>query len=449
MEIMISHSDELTNAEILALIGDVPGNLYTATDTGDQYKIDDSGVAVSSRFNVYNLDNKELKVSDTRQVISPIDGVWQDIRDKQGERLSWITNPIVYNRPFGLFSPAVGELYMSDYGNKGGKVDPLSETPLDFLFSHTHQNPTTTNQGIAYCASISISPDGTKVALGNHVRDNIRIYEIGGGSNYLSEIGIARSAGNISADKLNNPYGNTMWVDNNTLAVPIHSGNTESSGAIATYDVSTTTATLLNQVMVGENSGSSTGANFIDNPMDIMKDPLDATKAYVTEYGKNRFLHVNISDPTQWIVERQITPPTGTFLDTLWGASVSHDGQYLAATSLNRKTITVINLNTGALVASHKVTDFELADVRAVAFLDRNFIAGVGYNTRNLSILPIQETIDIPFSPIAVPEGMRIETVSTPNGATIDYTDLNNPILTVSTKKLDCISDIFVLFVKD
>lgn len=445
----VSTHEGYTVSEIEGMYNKQQGDIYIPTDDDTKtYRVDKDGRPKEGGLEVIYINHNanEYKKSDFTQVIAPIDGNWQAIAEDLGKSASWHKSPAVINRIFGLFCSEPEVLWCSDWSKAGGRFDPrIFDNPLVTEFKHTPQNPKISNEGIAYACGIAVSPDRSKVILTNNTRDNARVYDIETGD-MLCNIGIPYGAGNVSDDKLNNPYGNPMWLDNDFVALPVFQGNTESSGGVYKYDTRLKDNPDGVMLMQGESSGGKEGEAKIDQPFDIVRHPTDPSRAFITEFGKNCVLMVNIENG--WVIEKKYTQPTGVVWSGLWGMDVSFDGTMIAVVSQTYNEVTIINIETGEKVAHYNAAKYGVADLRAVQFFNDNFIAVAGYSTRNVALLPIKEEISINYDSVEIPDKMIFDKIVTQAGV-IDASDLSAPQLTLDVSELSSVQPLVALFNKD
>lgn len=401
----------------------------------------------------------DFTVAETRAVISPLDGAWQDIRDKVGPRFSNALNGSVVNRPSAFCKAPDGNILLGQFYNAPVIVDPLSGAIVATL-PIPYQNPQAGNTGMAYVTSAAYSPDGSKLALGNYYRHLVRIYDVATGA-LLSEMGVPNSAGNPQDGKLSRVYGDCLWVDNNTIAVPSYQGDHAPTGtpayndrgSITIWDVSSAIATLDRYAMWSSIAAlPAVGSSNMRRPMDIRRDPLDANAAYISAYESRMIVRVADITAAEWVVSEVYLPPAGVteggntpnFVNP-WGFDISPDGKELLVAP-NGHDIIAMDLQTRELNWSRsKSSNGTSGGWWSIAYVNDDFFIVSDWNQAAAFLLPTGTKAAIGFDPIALPDGFAFDRTATGHPGFLNTSDLAAPTLSVNFADLGAVGDIDVL----
>lgn len=402
----------------------------------------------------------DFTVAETRAVISPLDGAWQDIRDKAGPRFSNALNGGVVNRPSAFCKSPDGNILLGQFSNAPIIVNPLTGAIVATL-PIPYQNPQAGNTGMGYVTSAAYSPDGSKLALGNYYRHLVRIYDTSTWA-MISEIGVPSSAGNPQDGKLFRVYGDCLWIDNNTIAVPSYQGTHAPSGSpayndrgsITVWDVSSATAVLDRFAMWSSLAAlPAVGSSNMRRPMDIRRDPIDANAAYISAYENRMIVRVADITAAEWVVSEVYLPPSGlteggntpNFVNP-WGFDVSPDGKELLVAP-NGQDIIAMDLQTRELNWSRsKNSNGTSGGWWSIAYVNDDFFIVSDWNQAAAFLLPTGVDASVSFDPITLPEGFVFDRIAIGQPGVLDVSDLSAPSLSVNFSDLGNVGEIDVLF---
>lgn len=387
--------------------------------------------------------------ADFIQTLSPVSGPWETLRAGLGPMFSSKTHPAEINRPAAVARhPVTGELVLGSYYRAPTEVSTVNGTVTRVL-PIAYQAPSTSVGGHAYTLSIAYSPSGQKIALGSTSRDVVNVYDTATGE-LLSRVGVPGSAGDPTAGKLNNVYGDCLFLDERTLAVPSYNGNAPGTlkagwGSVSTWNIRNATATLKDTVMWPSSAAvNAVGSNDIRRPMDIIQDPVNPDRAWVASYGSAQIVQVDTT-AVPWVITDSVTSPPGATIANPYGFDISPDGtQMVVAPHTN--DIVVIDLASRTVAATISKSMYGLTgDWRDVAFAGDDAILVCDWAAVAAVYIPRFASYDIPFSPLNLPQGRRVERLAYGAPGGLDITNPASPILQTPAAALSRVGPVDVL----
>lgn len=338
------------------------------------------------------------------KVISPLNNNHQSIVNQIGVRLSPTLNPGIINRASG-FARDGADLVVFNYSDQPQRFTK----DLNLSYVDTYQvpygNPDNTNDTIAFSYGGSVT--STQVAVASYARHVVRVYDRNTGVMQY-EIGVPNDPGDVIDNKLYNPR-KTLWLPNGNLLVCSYRGlgnGATGEGHISEYNGSTG-AFVQTHLAYLQDGEPEIGTNDIYRPLDMDFDLSNANKIWVSVYGRNKVVLVDITN--NYDVELIVASQAGFSLTNPWGIAPLSNGNIAVASDAS-DTILGINPTTQSLEWEIEVLKYGgLGGVRDVIELIPGYIVFCDWNTNVVFVAKIPGNTTIPYSAPTIENGWEVD----------------------------------------